>query len=338
MVKFNNMKTVEAQALPAPPSLMASLMAGFDAITNQIGLILIPVALDLFLWMGARLRLSRLVDAYLKYLSSITATQAPETQNVFQQLQDFWVFAAERFNLFSILRSYPIGIPSLMASWQPAGSPAGIMAVFEASSFIGAFAFWLVITIAGLVLGTFFYLLVAQASLSGKVKWRRALIRLPYSTLQVIFLVLFWAILLLVISLPASCLLSMAAISGYALGQLGLFLFGGLVLWIIFPLFFSTHGIIVNHSKMWVSILDSIRITRYTMPKTALLFVVIFVIDEGMGMIWRIPDETSWFTLIGVLGHAFIASGLLAASFVYYRDAYRWVQRLLQEAKLSSLT
>jgi hypothetical protein len=36
-------------------------------------------------------------------------------------------------------------------------------------------------------------------------------------------------------------------------------------------------------------------------------------------------------------GHAFIATSLLATYFIYYRDASRWRQRVIQQAKLSSI-
>jgi len=37
-------------------------------------------------------------------------------------------------------------------------------------------------------------------------------------------------------------------------------------------------------------------------------------------------------------GHAFIVTSLLATCFIYYRDANRWMQRVIQQAQLSSIT
>jgi len=50
-------------------------------------------------------------------------------------------------------------------------------------------------------------------------------------------------------------------------------------------------------------------------------------------MLWKAPPVTSWLTLVGVGGHAFISTALLAASFVYYRDADHWVQETLALVK-----
>jgi hypothetical protein len=63
---------------------------------------------------------------------------------------------------------------------------------------------------------------------------------------------------------------------------------------------------------------------------------MILLISQGLDLLWQVPPQTSWFTLIGLIGHAFIVTGLLAASFVYYRDAGYWVDNLLQQTKLSS--
>jgi hypothetical protein len=72
-----------------------------------------------------------------------------------------------------------------------------------------------------------------------------------------------------------------------------------------------------------------------TLPTTSLLLLVILVISEGLDVLWGVPLSTSWLTLVGIAGHAFISSSLLAATFIYYRDADLWVQQVLQQAKLS---
>jgi hypothetical protein len=72
-----------------------------------------------------------------------------------------------------------------------------------------------------------------------------------------------------------------------------------------------------------------------TLPKTSLLFLSIIVISEGLDTLWRVPAEDSWLTLVGVAAHAFVSTSLLAASFIYYRDASRWLQRLIQQSLLA---
>ena len=59
------MDTAESQVIQPPPSLIKALMAGFDAITNHLGLILFPIALDLLLWFGPHVSVMNLLKSYL---------------------------------------------------------------------------------------------------------------------------------------------------------------------------------------------------------------------------------------------------------------------------------
>lgn len=330
------MKTVDLQALPAPPSLMSALMAGFDAIANHIGLILFPVVLDLFLWFGPHLSLARLIDNLLNHMSSLPGADASGTADLLSISNQFWTMIAQRLNLLSVLRSYPVGIPSLMTSLQPVQTPSGSPVTFYIPSVLGVIGVWVLLTIFGLVGGTFYYGVVAQAALAGKVQWRLIFSGLPWSSLQVLSLALFWIALLLGISIPGSCVLALVSLTGLTAGTVGIFILAGLLIWILFPLLLSAHGIFVNRRKMWASVRDGMRLTRLTLPSTGLLFLIIIVLNEGLGLLWSVPGEASWLTIIGVMGHAFVTTALLATTFIYYRDADRWVQKILLQAKLKS--
>jgi hypothetical protein len=153
----------------------------------------------------------------------------------------------------------------------------------------------------------------------------------------VILLALFWLAILVAISIPASCALTFAAFGGIGGSTLGVILYFGLVLWVMFPLIFSPLGILAEKRKVWPSVVDSVRLTRFTLPTTGILFIIMVLISEGMDFLWNVPADSSWITLLAVAGHAFIATSLLATYFIYYRDANRWLQRVVQQAKLSSI-
>jgi hypothetical protein len=327
------MKTYDTPVLPPSPSLLAALRAGFDSITNHVFLIFFPVALDLLLWWGPQLRLTQLIQLFVAQLTKLYSFQDSGVEEMLSAGQESWMLLAERFNLLSALRSYPVGIPSLMVSRLPVETPAGSPLVLEINSLGFAFFFWLAITMLGLVAGTLYFSIVAQAALVGQVQWRQVLDYLPRAAFQVILLALFWAGLLVVVSIPGSFLLSLAALSGFSLIQCALFLYSGFLLWLIFPLIFSTHGIFVHKQNVINSLKTSWQVTRLTLPTTGLFFLAAFFISKGLDMLWQTPVESSWLSLLGVAGHAFVTTGLLAASFVYYRDADRWSQSVLQQIR-----
>jgi hypothetical protein len=222
-----------------------------------------------------------------------------------------------------------------MVSVQPVKTPFGQVDYWDLTS-VGVLIFvWFSLSLIGLVIGTLYFWVVEQAALEGNIQWGKVLNVWPDASAQVILLALAWVLILGVISIPGSCLMSLLFMGGLILGQVGVLVMGALLIWILFPLLFSPHGIFVNRSKVWISIRDSIRLTRYTFPSTGLLFFIIIVLSEGLDILWRVPEDSSWLTIIGLAGHAFITTGLLAATFIYYRDANQWVQKLLEQIKVA---
>ncbi len=340
MVKFNLvMNTQNLHAVPVPPSLTKSLMAGFDTVSNHVGLILFSISLDLLLWFGPRLRLSGLIQSFLDRAMVLPEMGSSDLNETLQISRQFWLLFAEQFNLLSILRTLPVGIPSLMVSRSPFEVPFGMPMVFEVSSLRVAFFVSILFVLVGLLIGTLYFSVVSQAAVSGKILWRQAVQRWPWASVQVLLLTIFGFFLLMATILPFSCFLSILLLSGLGFERFSFFfilIFSGILLWWLLPLFFSPHGIFVNQRVMWTSVRDSIRLTRQTLPTTGFLVLVFVVIGVGLDLLWKVPPESSWLAIVGVIGHAFVATSLLATSFIYYHDADQWVHEVSQQAKLSS--
>lgn len=320
------MKTSKSRALLSPPSLIVALRAGFDAITNHIALILFPIALDLYLWFGPHLRLKQLIESIVGQLVGLYALQDPGAKEMLQVIKDVWMEIAAQFNLFIALRTYPVGVPSLLASASPVGTPSGTPLMWEIDSMGRAFLVWLLIAALGLVFGALFFDMVSQAVLTGEVNWQLAWKEWPRTSVQVLLLTLFWVSVLIAVSIPGSFLISIVALGGLVLAQCAVFLYAGLLVWLLFHLFFSPHGIFVYRHKAMNSIRVGFRLTRQTFFNTALFFLAVIVLSRGLDMLWQVPPATSWLKAVGVVGHAFVATSLLASSFVYYRDADQWVR------------
>jgi hypothetical protein len=55
------------------------------------------------------------------------------------------------------------------------------------------------------------------------------------------------------------------------------------------------------------------------------------ILSQGLTYLWSVPPSDSWMTLVGIAGHAFITTAVLAASFVYYRDMNVWLQTVFEK-------
>ena len=325
------MDKLDLKDVPAPPRFIPALVAGFDAITTHILVILFPILTDVLIWLAPHLRIKKLVEDVFGEMVALSGIESTELSGMVGVGQDAWLQLAEQYNLAIAFRSYPVGIPSLMASSMPLDTPLGMPVMIEIQTLGAIFVISILFLGLGLIFGTLYYLIVVQIALSGNLVWEEVFRRFVRSSFNVILVAISWVVFFIIISIPVSCLLSLAGLVGFSLGPLGFLLYGGLMIWLIFPLLFSAHGIFVKNLAAWHSIRLSIQITNATLPTTALFFLSVFILTQGLNLLWRIPPTSSWLTLLGITGHAFVVTGLLAASFIYFRDADRWVTSLRKQ-------
>ena len=327
------MNTTESQAISPQPKLIETFRAGFNIAANHLYLLMFPLALDLWIWFGLHLSMRRVLSDWLAQLSMLAAIPSERLDEFTRTAQEVLI---ERFNLMTALRSYPVGIPSLMSSRLPVQTPIGQPVGLDLLSLQAGVGWFIGLSLAGLALGTFYYQVVAQAALNGQPGWTAALRNWPHAFWQVFCLALVWLGIILLISVPFSCLIPVLAVGG--ISQFALFIYLVVLAWLFFPLILSAHSIFVYRDKMTVSVIKSIQLTRLTMPGTTLFILVSFLVTQGLDIIWRWPVENSFLVFIGLAGHAFVTTGILAASFIYFRDADQWVQRFLRQVFLRQQT
>ncbi|MBT3389447.1 MAG: hypothetical protein HN413_03470 [Chloroflexi bacterium] len=320
---------METQQTATPPSVFSAMIAGFDAVTNHIGLILFPLGLDLLIWLAPRLRLKNIIEDWMSFVAQ-TQGDIPDFAVMAGRVEEIWLLLAERFNLLSMLRSYPIGVPSFVSAHPLLAQPFGDAEFVDISSVWIALLIAGGLTVLGLIAGTLFFSLVGQIAIHDELKLLKSLTDWPRASFQVLLLTFFWFLLILGISIPVSCGMLLLALVGNSGLPLAVMIFGGMMLWFAFQFLFVPHSILVNRSSVWGGIRQSIQIIRMTLPTTATFVVGLLLVSQVMDMLWILPPEDSWLMLIGLVGHAFVATGLLSASFIYYQQASHWVQFIFE--------
>ena len=314
--------------LPDPPNVLKSIRSGFDAITKHVGLLLFPLGLDLLLWFGPHLQIRSLIEGLVQEMNRVSQMLPADFGEVMEAGQELWAVGAERLNLLVALRSLPVGVFSLLSSILPVENPLGEPLFWDiprpgSAILITAAAFLL-----GISLGGLYFSAVRQAALFDEVNWGKVLRDWPRVSWQSILLSALWLVLFAALLILGSCAATGITMFSVTLGQMVIVLFGITSFWLLFPLFFSPHGIYSRGQKAWKSLLNSIRLTNLTFLKTSLFIMLALLVSQGLSMVWQIPPENSWLMLISILGHAFVTTGMLSASFVYYQDLNRWVEEL----------
>jgi len=313
-----------------PPQLISALRTGFDVVATHIYLIVIPIFIDLFIWLGPHFSLKTLLQPLISEVDRLPGMDAPEMATLLKYSQDLWQTIAEQLNLAGVLRTYPIGVPSLMASQLPQVTPVGNPTTVTLGTLSSALVWWVIFILVGLVAGSLYFDAIARTL--SKEKKNQSVGRALRLAGQAVLLSIAWIILFIAISLPATLLLTILAMISPAIAQIGLLIFSVMLVWIVVPLLFSPHGIFIYNQNVLTSMLTSVRLVRFTLPGTGLFFLAVIVLSQGLDLLWQVPPSNSWLSLVGIGGHAFVTTSLLAASFAFYRDGVQWVKDYLQHS------
>ncbi len=313
---------------PPPPGVIRALTAGFNAVANRVWVILFPILLDVFLWLGPRLKVDVLARPYLQDMLSLQ----PAPSGGLMDLTAVQTMLAG-LNVFSSLRTFPIGIFSLMAVNLSGDSPLGPRLDYQYHSLFLLFISSVLISMLGWLLGSAYFHAVAGVALpqaSRPPLWR--------SLVQGFFLSGLLNLLATVLSVPVLFMMGILSLINQSLGVFAYFVLMIFVLWLALPVFFSGHGIFTDARNLFSSLGQGFRLVRYALPSMGWFAIIAVVISQGMDVLWRMAPPASWMAGVGIFGHAFISTSLLAASFIYYRDLHAWIDSALQWLKSQNIS
>jgi hypothetical protein len=181
---------------------------------------------------------------------------------------------------------------------------------------------------AGWVIGGLYFRWVSEIALGNAE--HGAGISLMWAVAQTLILSVVWMIGLLMIIVPILLVFVVLLLLNPVLASGVAFVILILSFWVIVPLFFTPHGIFVRKQNAFYSIFTSVRMARFTLPTSGMFVLCVFLLSTGLNYLWDVPPDDSWMKLVGIGGHAFITTALLAASFVYYRDMNVWLQTVFE--------
>ena len=86
-------------------------------------------------------------------------------------------------------------------------------------------------------------------------------------------------------------------------------------------LFFAPEAIFISRVGPIQAIRRSVAVVHASVWSALTLAILMTVILIGMGQVWiALASQASWGLALGIVGNAYIASGLVAASMLFYRE------------------
>jgi hypothetical protein len=342
MVKYLFVNTSGNLKITPPMSVFSVLRKGLDVISADPILVLPPILLDLFLWFGPRLSstaLFRRMAAMVEESIQTAPVMDPDLSlQMMEQLELFSNLLAEfgaRFNLLWWLSSYPAIVPSSMVGFlpflpgrMPLENPLGTPVIIEIPLNIPLMVLVLVpICIVGLAAGTLYYRWIVKCAdpESDPIPFFRGWIRI----------MLFTALLSSIGFISGFGLLFVVGLINILFGQqVGILLLGlglSILLGVFIYLFFTPYSIILGQKTIFRSVLDSFNVVRVNMLGTLFFLFTAGGLLYLTNIVWLMPQDNSWYTLLGIIGHGFISAVLIAAGFIFLKDRLVFIEELREK-------
>jgi len=313
--------------------VISSIKAGFDTVAAHITAMLLPLSLNLFLWLGPRLRMDQLFNSIKGDVIQIWQTGGVSAADI-QRVMDGYNKTIPLINLFWLLRTIPIGISSLLFPQEVSQTPFGNPSVLQVNA-LTLFGWIFLLILVGWIGGGLYFRSVAWLATANKGDLPMSVTR---AIAQTILISIFWGILAMMIGVPIFIVLALVLQFNAFIANL-LVLFVSLAsMWVIVPLFFWPHGVFVKKQNVITSIISSVQMARFTLPTSSMFVLTVFLLSFGLNFLWSIPPEDSWMTIVGILGQSFVTTALLAGSFIYYRDMNIWLQSVIEKLRPGAVT
>lgn len=331
-MRQTNTKTIAEQK---PLGVIDVVSAGLALVWRRPWTLLIPIFIDVLIWVLPRLSLTQLFRPYANEMFNALALSsdpqaAEETRRAVQQMID-------SFNLVGFVTAAlnaVTRVPSLLA-----------VDAADVTSPINAWAYSIPLQSATLLLLLFVPLfLLGLLCVSIYLEWIAQGVR-PLGTpapgaallrIARLWLRLILFSLLLIGFLVAAMLLLLflqLVFNSVSIGAFATLLITVGFFWLFIYLFFVPSAAAVSDIGIREALKRSSLLFRVFFWSTLGLVALSVFLDRGLALIWDGFTVGAAGVLIGIFANAFIGTALIAASMVYYQDRMNVFERLKQNLK-----
>ncbi len=332
----------KAEDIKPPISVFTALRDGLDLTSSKLWLVLIPLILDLVIWVGPRLSFKPVLEEpyeqYVQAFDDALALMDADTPALMEPTEA--LFLDQYFFLIGIPPF--LGMPSVISNMQlsrevlPLPVPISPPTI-QIQTWGGVALVFGISILLNITLFTLFSILVAnsvhaseQASIN--VNWAQyIMLTLAQFLIALIIIILLMFLLLFPFLLP-SVLLGVLGGAGSNLLTIvvsTIVLLGWvLILWLGTFIVFTGHGITLHRKHIIAALWDSIRVVQWNRSATTFMLLTTIILYVLFRMLWYTAPTDSPATLIAIIGNAFINTSLLATTYIYYQDRHRYWEEM----------
>jgi hypothetical protein len=234
-------------------------------------------------------------------------------------LQDILKSAGDSTNVFGVLS---VGMPTVIGLQPPVvGTPHPVFVVRDILTMLG------LIVLFGLigVLIMSGYLEMTARPVRNDTDARTFPARWLRSFVDLILLAILVALGLFVLMIPVTIVAGALSVASQGLGSF--LLLGGtmLIFWAMLYLVFAVPAIFISRANAPQALLNSISVFRFDFWRAIGLVFIVYLVRSGFSFVWQFFEDNTWGVVFDVIANAFISSGLMAATMIFYSDRIHWL-------------
>lgn len=314
---WNRQRDEVSRETPASrlPGVVDTIGLGYEVLLARPQLILPPILLDLYLWLGVHITsrplLLNIGDLLRRDPVSAEGLASTVENRGVSNIQELVVLWLPTIRVPSFISALSSETSYRLEGWRPA-------VIMPWWGILIAAAFLLV---AALVIGSEY--LVGLAAVT-RGREASPLQRSPKETLRGAGRLVGWMGLVLALTVLVVWPIVGAALVLSVLDAEGS---GWLYLSLLFPLswgfiffFFSVQAMFVDQIGPLAALRSSYLVVRSDFWQAFALIIAYFLVVWGFPQVWRLLITQPLGLLVAIIGNAAIASGMIAATMVFYRD------------------
>ncbi len=293
----------------AQPGVIETVGNAFALLNKRPYLMVAPLVLDLFLWIGYRLSLEPLTNTIVRWLGSVPTADASTIDRIKS--------AGTSFNLFELLA---VSTPTMVTR---AGSDTVSGATART---VASLPWWalpplaLLLAVVGVTIGVVYLTLLGYLIRGESLASLRVIRISAINTLRTIGYLLLVIGIVLLVSFPVFLLSGVLLAFGISIVPLtAVFVFLG-AMWAYVLLYFAQDAIIVSSAGPARAIYLSYNVVRSNFWPSVGLIIVTMVIQIGTPLALTVFTRQTIGVPIAFVIHAYILTGLAVAAMLFYRD------------------
>jgi hypothetical protein len=297
--------------LPRATGIVDSLSGGFGVVNERPWIILFPVLLDLFFLFGPRLSVAPVVSQVVTMPQFTQAFGADATAPA--------IAFAEEVNLLGLLSPGGLTIPTIVPLLTRVVAPRGSFTMLDSMGAVVLVAIGAMLI--GALAGCIYRAILAQQAREGELSIQEIPRESLLAWMRVITLTILFLVVGFLIILPLAFVAAVASLITSGATAVMTAVVTTLALAAQLYLFFTPDAIFISRVGPIQAIRRSAAVVHLGVWTALTLAILVTVIMIGIGQVWvLLASQASWGLALGIVGNAYIASGLVAASMLFYRE------------------